>query len=104
MTIFCCCCKRKKKENRDINYKKNNIENLNKKILEIKNEINNKKYELYELKLNITKMQNANDSNTKYYNILLKQIQAEKDKTNCLAYEISKEKDLLKKREDYLKK
>ena len=77
---------------------------MNKKILEIKNEINNKKYELYELKLNITKTQNVYNSNTKYYNILLKQIQAEKDKTNCLAYEISKEKDLLKKREDYLKK
>ena len=55
-------------------------------------EIKNKSDELCEMKLKLKKMQNANNSNEKYYNYLLKQNETEKEKINYLKYEIPKKK------------
>ena len=71
----------------------------------MENEIENKKEELYQLKLKIKKMKSANNSNSSYYKYLLNEIEREKEKiTKYLNYEIPREKDKLKRREDYLEK
>ena len=100
--FFCIDCNKKKRQERIDKAKVS--EDLEKKISEMTDEIKNKSDELCEMKLKLKKMQNANNSNEKYYNYLLKQNETEKEKINYLKYEIPKKKDILKKREEYLEK